>query len=288
MFGYILPSKEKLQDSDFNLLKSYYCGLCKLIKRKFSNLLRLGLNYDCTFFAVFFDSISKEELNYYSCNCIKHPFSSINCICTNTALNYAADINVALIYYKLVDDYNDDNHYYDKLLSNIIKMYKSKLTYDFIDNILERNLTKLSLLEKSNSILSLDEICDPFSNAMGELFYNFPCKLIDNSKTFKNTLFNLGYCLGKWIYLMDAIDDLKNDIINNKFNPLIKVYNKENLSYDLLLDKIKKNIEFQLTILINNCESIIDNIKFSKNTALLNNVFSNGLIEKQIHIFDNL
>lgn len=288
MFGYILPSKEKLLDSDFDLLKSYYCGLCKLIKRKYGNLLRFGLNYDCTFFAIFFDSINKEDLNFYSSNCIKHPLTSINCVCTNTALNYAADINVTLIYYKLVDDYNDDKHYYDKLLSYFIKIYKSKLTYDFIDNTLNSNLTKLSLLENSNSILSLDEICDPFSNAIGELFSKCPCKLVDNSQSFKNTLFNLGYCLGKWIYLMDAVDDLKNDMNNNKFNPLIKVYNKENLPYDSLVTLIRETIEFQLTALINNCEDIIQNITFSKNSSLLDNIISNGLIEKQIHIFDKL
>ena len=73
-------------------------------------------------------------------------------------------------------------------------------------------------LEKSKELSSLYEITHPFSDIMGSILSNFPYKFEDDSHILRENLYSLGYFIGKWIYLIDALDDLKDDINSNNFN----------------------------------------------------------------------
>lgn len=288
MFGYIMPLLSELKMKDYEIFRSYYCGLCCSIKNKFGNLPRLGLNYDATFFAVLMDSINAEETDFFETNCIKHPVKKRKCVKPNKALDYVTDLNFILIYYKVLDDTLDDKDLKSISLSYILKPYLSKITYPILNDIMANNLNKLHELESNGNFISLDEICDPFSTVIGEIFKDCPFKLNNDSLIVRDNLYKFGYYLGKWIYLIDALDDLKDDMKDSKFNPINKVYNNKNLSYEELLPNIKEKLDFTLMSLAANCSEMLKSLPIKKNTEIIDNVINLGLLEKYMNIFSKL
>ena len=152
---------------------------------------------------------------------------------------------------------------------------------------IKKNLNVLSELEQNKSFNSLDEICDPFSRLVGTVLKNYPYELTDDSDNLRNILYTLGYSIGKWIYLIDALDDLKKDMEQNKFNPLNFLYNKDNMIYDDFIESIKPRIEF--TIL--NCGySIKENLmqlELKRNKDILYNIVELGLMDKYIKVINH-
>ena len=132
-------------------------------------------------------------------------------IINNKALAYAAAMNVSLVYYKLLDDVADDKSIKSKVSSMILSSYKSKFNRNItmINDIIEENLKKLSYLEVEKKFSSIDEIAHPFSEIVGKILNLYPEKFEGDSEEVRGNLYELGYSLGKWIYLIDALDDLK-------------------------------------------------------------------------------
>lgn len=286
MFGYITPLMSELKLKDYERFKSYYCGLCISIKNKFGNIPRIGLNYDATFFAVLMDGLNCEETISFKTKCMKHPLENRECIKVNSALDYATDLNMALIYYKLLDDYLDDNSLKSLALVKSLNPYYKKISHNNIDNIIKDNLNKLHSLEHSGNFSSLDEISHPFSHIIGEILKECPFKLESDGTEVRNNLYLFGYSFGKWIYLIDALDDLKKDLKDGKFNPISKVYNRN--SYDELLAIVKEKIDLILITLASNCSDLIEKLPITKNKEIIENVINLGLMDKYNHILLNL
>ncbi|NAS17384.1 hypothetical protein GND98_005730 [Clostridium butyricum] len=289
MFGYVTPLKGELKVKDFSRFKCYYCGLCCHIKKQFGNIPRLSLNYDMTFLGLLLDALNPDEVEVSSHRCILHPTEKKVVISNNKAVSYAAYINILLFYYKLVDDVHDDKLLKSKIFASILHPYRKKFPKSVlkIDNKIKMYLNELSTLENSKSFSSLDEICDPFSKLVGTVFKNYPYELTDDSDTLRDTLYTLGYSIGKWIYLIDALDDLKKDLEDKKFNPINFLYNKDNMIYEEFIESIKPRIEF--TIL--NCGySIKDNLmtlNLNRNKDILYNIVELGLMDKYIKVINH-
>ena len=189
MFGYITPLMSELKLKDYEKFRSYYCGMCYSIKNKFGNIPRLGLNYDATFFAVLMDGLNSEDTKSFKTKCLKHPLENRECIEANSALDYATDLNMALIYYKLLDDYLDNNSLKSLALVKSLTPYYKKISNNNLDNIIKDNLNKLHSLERSGNFSSLDEISHPFSHIVGEVLKECPFKLKDAGKEARNNLY---------------------------------------------------------------------------------------------------
>lgn len=284
MFGYITPVTDELKVKDFEVFKSYYCGLCLAIKDKFGNLPRYSLNYDVTFFAILLDALSLDDTVISQKTCIKHPFAKRNHINYNAALDYAADLNLALVYYKLQDDIIDDSNIGSTFLAKVLTPYYKKINHKDLDNIINTSLEKLHILETKKEPISIDEICHPFSYIIGSVFKNSPFEIINDCSKTRENLYNFGYAFGKWIYLIDALDDLKTDMENCTFNPIEQVYNTKNLSYEKFINTIKENMDFTLMSLAVHCSDILKELPLNKNKEIIDNVINLGLLNKYMHI----
>lgn len=289
MFGYVTPLKGELKVKDFNRFKCYYCGLCCHIKKQFGNIPRMALNYDMTFLGLLLDGLNPDEVKVSSHICLLHPTQKKIVISENKAISYAAYINISLFYYKLIDDVQDDKSIKSRISALILSPYRKKFPESLvkIDSHIQQHLNDLSILEDNKSFSSLDEICDPFANLVGIIFRDYPYELIDDSEELRNTLFSLGYSIGKWIYLIDALDDLKKDMSQGKFNPLNFLYNKDNMTYENLIESVKPRIEF--TIL--NCGySIKENLArldIKRNKDILYNIVELGLMDKYLKVINH-
>lgn len=279
MFGYVKPCVPELKVKDFEKFKAYYCGLCHSIKKLYGNLPRLCLNYDMTFLAILLDSLTEDPIDYKTITCPTHPLKKKSLVCSNSALEYSAHMNVSLFYYKLLDDVNDDNDLKSKALSSLLKSKVNKYINEIGSINLEiyYELMELSRLESSHPI-SIDEICDPFSKLTAVVLFSYPhCNLADEDK---HTLYTLGYNLGKWIYLIDAIDDLEDDIKENKFNAINEVYNTESLPFSDFKASINEKINFLLVNCGSECLSNLEKLPLKKNKELLLNIVHLGIMEQ--------
>lgn len=277
MFGYVTPYKMELKIKDYEMFKAYYCGLCISIKNNFSNLCRMTLNYDMTFLGILLDSLEYSKHKYVVTKCIAHPMKKRPKVIDNRALDYAAFCNVSLVYYKLLDDYNDDNSLSKKFISMYIKKFINKSKEDLSPILvnIEENIKKLSFLEKSGEIISIDELSDPFASLTA-----FIVSYYYKDENFYNELYDLGYNLGRWIYIIDAFDDLKEDMEKHKFNAINKAFNVENLPYEDLIIKEGNRIEFNLIMSANSTSEALDKLPINKNKDLLFNILQLGLMNK--------
>ena len=277
MFGYVTPYKMELKIKDYEMFKAYYCGLCISIKNNFSNLCRMSLNYDMTFLGILLDSLEYNKHKYVVTRCIAHPMKKKPKVVDNKALDYAAFCNVALVYYKLLDDYNDDNSLNKKFISMYIKKFINKSEEDLSPVLvnIEENIKKLSSLEKSQDIISIDELSDPFASLTA-----FIISYYYKNEDFYDNLYNLGYNLGRWIYIIDAYDDLKEDMEKHKFNAINKAFNTENLSYEDLITQQVSRIEFNLLMSANTTVEALNRLPINKNKDLLFNILQLGLMNK--------
>jgi len=289
LFGYVTPLKAEMKVKDFARFKCYYCGLCCHIKKEFGNIPRMSLNYDMTFLGLLLDGLNPDELKVSSHRCALHPAEKKLVISDNKALSYAAAMNISLFYYKLLDDVNDDKNLKSKFFSLILSPYKKKFSSSIIkiNDDIKQCLNKLSTLEDNKSFTSIDEICDPFSNLVGIILRDYPYKLIDDSEELRNTLYNLGYSIGKWIYLIDALDDLKSDMEKGKFNPINFLYNKDSLVYDKFIEFIKPKIEFTILNCGYTSKENLKKLQLNRNKDILYNIIELGLMDKYIIITKN-
>ncbi len=282
MFGYVTPLKPELKVREYTEFKAYYCGVCFSIKKQFGNIPRLTLNYDMTFLALLLDGISSSNIMVKQKRCLAHPSRKKPVIFDNDAIDYAANMNVSLVYFKLLDDVNDDKDLKSKTLALGLSTYKRKFDKNIlhINEIIKENLNKLNILENTKNFTSIDEICDPFSIIVGKILELYPKEIINDSDYTRYTLYNLGYSLGKWIYLVDALDDLKEDMEKGKFNPINYLYNTDNLPYDKFFKNIKERIEFSILNCACTCQEELDNLNLLKNREILENIITLGMMDK--------
>jgi hypothetical protein len=289
MFGYVTPCKMELKIKDYEKFKSYYCGLCLAIKKDFGNIPRMSLNYDMTFLAVLLDSLSDGRNSYKRHTCMVHPLKKRIAVINNDALNYAAFCNVILTYYKLIDNINDDRSYKSILASILLKKHIKKYSKTDLKthiNYIEHSLNKLSKFEADESKKSIDEISDVFADLTGYILSSYIDKLSPKpEEDLSEKVYWLGYNLGKWIYIIDAWDDLQKDMRENKFNLFNKVYNIEQLKYEDFSNTISEKVDFLLVTCAANCMEYLTQIPLKKNKELLCNILQFGLMEKMDIVF---
>lgn len=278
MFGYVKPCRLELKVKDYEKFKAYYCGLCHSIKNLYGNLPRVALNYDMTFLAILLDGLNNEKIDSVPFNCAIHPLKKRILIKDNKALEFAAHMNVILSYYKMLDDVNDDNSIKSKISYNVFKIYINKYVKDLNEITLDIcfYLRELSINESSKTIETLDELSHPFNHLTGLIMAYY----YKDNADIKNHLYNIGYNLGKWIYIIDAYDDLEKDMKANKFNALANLYNNDNLSFEQFKEYIRPKVEFILLSCGNQSFESCQNLNFYKNKDLIYNILSLGIMEQ--------
>lgn len=282
MFGYVTPLKEELKVRQLNAFKSYYCGLCHHIKKDFGQLPRMVLNYDLAAMGMLLDGLSPDKTYLQKRGCMVHPMQTKPMVVKNKALEYTAAMNVALVYYKLLDDVQDDKSLKSEALALTLAPYNAKFKPEIrkINHMTKVELQKLYKLEQTKDFESIDEICHPFSLIVGNILKYYPYELANDSAQLREQLFDFGYALGKWIYMIDALDDLEKDMAKNKFNPICHLYNTENLTYETLIKKVKEPISFTLLNCGYNCRARLNQLPLTRNKSILQNIITLGMMDK--------
>lgn len=283
MFGYVTPCKMELKIKDYEKFKAYYCGLCNSIKNNFGNLPRLTLNFDMTFLAILLDSLSEDNCNFTQFKCAIHPLKKRVMINNNAALDYAAFCNTTLAYYKLMDDVQDNKTMKSRIFSIFLKNYLTnpKIEYADVIKYTQEKLLLLNTLESNHNDIGIDELSHVFADLTG-----FIISFYYKNAPFKEDLYWLGYNLGKWIYIIDAYDDMEKDIKNGSFNAINSLLNKDNHNFNSFSTLIAPRIDYILTTCAEQCLTYLNRLPLIKNEDILYNILELGLMEKMDKVFN--
>ncbi len=209
MFGYIKPMTEELKVKEHELYKSIYCGLCSAMGEHICTSNRLTLSYDIVFLALVRCCITGENIHIEKKRCMVHPVKPRNRAYIPETLRYCARVSALLTYYNIKDDIEDGGNLSSRLLLPSAKRYMKKADMPDLGDTIRTHLDELSSLEKKEG--SLDRNADCFGRLLGEVFaYGLDCA----------ELYNFGYHIGKWIYIIDAADDFEKDKKAGEYNPL--------------------------------------------------------------------
>ena len=259
MFGYVTVNKEELKLREFDLYNSYYCGLCRKLKAKYGNLGLASLSYDMTFLVVLLTGLYEPRTGIKGFKCIAHPFEKKPAR-INKITDYVADMSIVLAYYKSKDDWVDDKEYiklaYSKLLE--AKCENIKINYSKKVEKVDGLLKNLRNREKANED-DIDIMAGMFGNVMAEVFAY-------QEDVWEKSLERIGFYLGKFVYIMDAYEDIEDDIKKGNYNPFLNYYKEadfEEKNYKLLTMMMAEcSKEFEILPIISNAE-ILRNILYS-------------------------
>ncbi len=275
MFGYVSVLKDELKIREYNIYRGYYCGLCKTLGKQFSQAVRLGLNYDFAFLALVMGALSDEQPEPVQEHCIIHPLSKRPVSRDEAALSYAAYMSIMVTYFKLMDDRQDLGSLKSMLALVFYKrqLRKCKRKYPAQYTLIETQLKELNRLEKQQCA-DIDLVADCFAQILSCLFV--PDYLALDEKT-KKALQVFGYQLGRFIYIIDAYHDIREDAKHHNYNPILLKEQKEGEQADAFCQRIRDKYSFSLTLTLDAVAKSFELIPFRKYRPIIENVVYLGL-----------
>lgn len=291
MRGYIAPDKPELKIIEFELYSGYYCGICKSIGKRHGQLPRLTLSYDSVFLALLLAGLQDNREIIRMKRCPIHPIRKKPILYENESVDYASDMHLILSFYKLKDDYKDDHNLLAGTAAFLAKKQFDRLAekYPEKSGIIASRLKELSDIENTKTA-SLDQAAEPFAKIMETIFCwdGYSTDGLETERDGLKTgaemiLGRIGYHIGKWIYIIDAFDDIEINIKDNSFNPILIHFGfnseKEETVYEFRT-RIRERIEFNLLSYLEELSKAYDLLPIKKNKALLENIIYLGLLKK--------
>lgn len=258
MFGYITVNKPELKIKDFETYRGFYCGLCQNLKKEQGRLGQIALNYDMLFIVLLLSGLYEPTNKEKKHRCFLHPFHKQNII-QNEVSSYASDMTIVLAYYKSEDDWNDERDYTKLLYKRLLKNKINKLNQKYpskIENI-KSCLYEINRLEKEDN-KDIDTLSSLFGKVMEEV-------ITYKEDIWQKEVREVGNYLGRFVYLLDAYEDIEEDIKKNLFNPLTNKYKEENFDswmQEILETMMAKCSEAYSMLPIVEYSRILDNILY--------------------------
>ena len=305
MFGYVVVNKPELKFREFDVYRAYYCGLCHSLSKRHGLSGQLTLSYDMTFLVILLSSLYEPEHSVTSKRCIVHPLKRQNII-SSEFTDYVADMNVILSYFKCLDDWQDDKSVlklaYSKLLKkgsigkNLNNVHATSDSTDdgsvaatqpnsdsnnqnsyFTDDsghlhispdysyknkieAISSLLDELGTREKMNET-NVDVVAGLFGRIMQILFVPF-------DDIYAKGLGRMGFYLGKFIYIMDAFDDVEDDVKKGRYNVFSKYYTDPDF---------ETHVKDMLTMMMAECSDAFEMLPAVDNADILRNILYSGV-----------
>lgn len=291
MFGYVVVNKPELKIKDFDRYSEYYCGLCHALKERHGMAAQMSLSYDATFAAIVLSALYEPITFVQKKRCLRHPGEKKTYL-QNFFIDYVADMNLVLTYYKCLDDWSDERKLiklgFSKTIISGVKKIKKK--YPQKVRVVRDKLRELEQLEKQNNT-DIDTLSGVFGDIMAEIFDINPKDCNVNGiygNQWKQELRRLGYLLGKFIYILDAYDDIEKDIKEGSFNPFIGRYNSSKIIVDAKTGEEKQEFDVWvrdlLMLIATDLAATYEKLPIIEDVAILRNIIYSGIWTKYFSI----
>ena len=266
MFGYIIVNKQELKFREFDCYQSYYCGLCQVLKKSSGVKGQILLNYDMTFLIILLTGLYELQNREKMFVCPLHPGKK-KLAYINEASVYASDMNVLLSYYNLVDDWEDDHSLPKYMISQMLKKDYRRIArkYPRQAQAVETYVRHLDMLERKKED-NIDAISGLTGEMLGEIF-------AWKDDIWAEELHCLGFYMGKFIYLMDAYEDLEKDVRKNEYNPFMKLAKQNHRDFETISKLI-------LTSMMSECAKSFERLPILLHADIIRNILYSGVWSK--------
>ena len=265
MFGYIITNAETLPKERQERFRQFYCGLCRQLRVRFGLIGTAALSFDLTFAAMLLNALYEPGESGGRERCLPHPMKRHGYV-TSPALDYAADMNIALAYYKCLDDWQDDRNLLASGEAALLKKGYADVRSRYPEQCfaIEAWIKEIHRIEASGKM----EI-DPPVNATGRMLG----ALFDyrSGDIWSGTLREIGDGLGRYVYFMDAYDDLDADIRRNRYNPLKPFKDREDYEAMCLS---------ALTMMVADATQAFELLPIVQDADILRNILYSGIWSK--------
>ncbi len=261
MFGYVIVNKAEMKFKEFDVYHSYYCGLCHALKDRYGVAGQMTLSYDMTFILMLLTSLYEPEVSYSTGKCIAHPFGKHE-IRRNFFSDYIADMNVLLSYYKCLDDWEDEKKFHKLLLSRMLEGKTTDKQEVYQDKVRKINMLmhEIGQKEKENC-QDVDTMAGLFGKLMAEI-------TAVREDEWSENLRSLGFYLGEFIYLLDAYEDIEEDIKKKRYNPLKSRFGEP---------EFEEDCHTILTMMMAQCCKEFEKLPVLENVEILRNILYSGV-----------
>ena len=258
VYGYVVVNKPELKIKEYDVYRSYYCGLCD---ERYGVNGQLSISYDMTFLMLLLTGLYEPDTRKYEARCIAHPVHK-HPVSRNDISGYVADMNVLMTYYKCMDDWNDDRKVTRKALADSLKGKVRRIEAEYKDKAaaIRTAMDKLGELEKAGES-NVDMPAEQFGIIMSQI-------LLMKDDEWKDTLVKIGSSLGRFIYILDAYDDIEKDLKHHTFNPFIDQFQQvdfEEKCYHLL------------EMMISRAAEAFEYLPIEENVEILRNIIYSGV-----------
>lgn len=275
MFGYIKTHRPELKVKEDEAYKGIYCSLCRTLGKRYGLMSRLFLSYDSTFLALALMALSDEKVCFEQKRCPFNPSKKCN-FCKNESieLNFAADVSVLLLYHKIKDNISDST-LFKAILYRILLLLVTASYKKAVKNcpqgaiIITEYMIRQAVVEEKQTA-SIDEAAEPTAMLLAEL-YAFGEEDADAGRLRSQ----VGYHLGRWVYMIDAFDDLEKDRKSGNYNPFLLSGqdNYEKIKGDLLMTAGELAKAYEL-------------LKIKKFNTIIENVIYDGLYYQTLSVYE--
>lgn len=263
MFGYVCINQPELKIKDYEAYRGYYCGLCRNLHKRYGRIGQMLLNYDMTFLAILLCGLYEPEEKEEMHRCIPHPLQRHRQI-QSEVTDYAADMNVLLSYHKALDDWRDEHSRPKRVLAMALyKDYKKlREQYPRQAAVLEKMIRQLSEAEKAESD-DLDYVAGISGQFLGEMF-------VWKEDIWQDELRTLGFYLGKFVYLVDAFEDMEKDQKKGNYNIFLNRKKQRPDTFD-------QEVEGILVDMMTQCARAFERLPILHRSEILRNILYSGV-----------
>ncbi|MCI8525498.1 MAG: hypothetical protein HFF17_06155 [Oscillospiraceae bacterium] len=261
MFGYVTADPALLTEEERRRYGAAYCGLCRTLRREFSSLSRLTLNYDMTFLVLLLNALYEPPEVSGEKRCAAHPRRPQPFFHSRWTA-YGAAMNVMLAYYNCLDDWHDDRSVLKWGEARLLRgaCHRAAGAYPRQAAAVEACLARLSEIER-RGLPDPDGAANCFGALMGALF------VPDPESRWAADLYAAGAGLGRFIYTLDAVLDLPEDLRKGRYNPLLA----------LAAGRRAADFQDELSMLIGESAAAFERLPLVQDAALLRNILYSGV-----------
>ena len=261
MFGYININQKIMTEENRKAYQAYYCGLCQRLKSNCGAKGQMLLNYDMTFLIMILADLYDEKHECACARCIVHPLDK-HCSARTEATDYCADMCVLLAYYKCRDDWKDEHKLKACFAMTVLSRKAKRVAERYPEKaaFIEKKMNMLDIVENAKN-LPIDKVAKVFGEIMAEVF-------VYRDDFWKEDLYKLGFYLGKFIYLLDAYEDVEKDMKTGDYNPFKEFYAKPGFDDQVL------NL---LLLMIGEATDAFERLPLVENTEILRNILYSGV-----------
>ena len=219
MYGYVKPLWDELLLKEISLYRAFFCGLCRAMRRETGLLSARALRHEYVFLALCRTLAEGRAVSARYRRCIKHPLSPHLEVDENEGLLYAASAAALVGYLKREDDLSDRpflGRAVTALGLPMAALAKRRADLPLLESALDRCVYELCTceIEREGSV----DIPADISGRMLALVFS------SSFSSDGGVLYRIGYHLGRLLYILDALDDLKEDRRREGYNPYLILY----------------------------------------------------------------